>query len=125
GLQIIAPAGEAGRPSPQVPALSGTMDTREALARLIANTGLEGAADDGQTVTLYPPPVLASLAAAPAPRPQDPTPAPEPPPPPRRARPRAPRQRRPRRHRRRPRSTRSPWSAARSAARPRPRSCRW
>src|SRR5690606_5511042 len=69
GLQIIAPAGEAGRPSPQVPALSGTMDTREALARLIANTGLEVAADDGQTITLYRPQVLASLAAAPAPRP--------------------------------------------------------
>ena len=85
GLQIIAPAGEAGRPSPQVPALSGTMDTREALARLIANTGLEVAADDGQTITLYRPQVLASLAAAPAPRPQDATPAPEPPPPPREA----------------------------------------
>src|SRR5690606_34669471 len=73
------------RPSPQVPALSGTMDTREALARLIANTGLEVAADDGQTITLYRPQVLASLAAAPAPRPQDATPAPEPPPPPREA----------------------------------------
>ena len=64
GLQIIAPAGGDGAPEIRVPALSGRMDSRTALARLIAGTGLEVAADDGQTITLYRPAMLASLGAA-------------------------------------------------------------
>src|SRR5690606_25839871 len=63
GLQIIAPAPEAGSHAIQVPSLVGEMDSREALARLIAGTGLQVASDDGQTITLRRPEMLASLGA--------------------------------------------------------------
>lgn len=42
GLQIIAPAGEPGQPTIELPPLSGEMDAREALERLIAHSGLPG-----------------------------------------------------------------------------------
>ena len=61
GLQIIAPAGEPGAPAVEVPPLAGEMDTREALERLIADSGLQIASDDGTTITLYRPEMLASL----------------------------------------------------------------
>nr|MBO2466952.1 TonB-dependent receptor [Xanthomonadaceae bacterium] len=64
GLQIIAPASEAGVPSIQVPPLVGQMEPREALSRLIAGTGLQVAADDGRTITLHRPQMLASLGGA-------------------------------------------------------------
>src|SRR5690606_9639684 len=71
GLQITAPAGEAGAPALRIAPLSGTMDSREALARLIAGTGLEVASDDGQTITLHRPQMLAALGATAAPRAQE------------------------------------------------------
>lgn len=85
GLRVVAPA--AGRPGVRLPALSGRMDARQALRTLIAGTGLQVAADDGQTVTLYRPEVVAALGAGPAPAivqgpaPEDPPPAASEPPP--------------------------------------------
>src|SRR5690625_1576817 len=61
GLQIIAPAGEPGQPAIELPPLSGEMDARGAVERLIAHSGLRVASDDGTTITLYRPEMLASL----------------------------------------------------------------
>ena len=50
GLQIVAPAEKLRGVS--TPAIEGRYDTREALAMLIAGTGLEIASDDGRTIML-------------------------------------------------------------------------
>ncbi|MCE7032540.1 TonB-dependent receptor [Lysobacter sp. GX 14042] len=64
GLQVIAPASDPTSSTVEVPPLVGRMDTRVALAQLIAGTGLRVAADDGDTITLYRPQMLASLGGA-------------------------------------------------------------
>ncbi|MGY0561264.1 TonB-dependent receptor [Luteimonas sp. A277] len=69
GLQIIAPAGDPTASVARVRPLVGQMDSRQALAQLIAGTGLRVAADDGDTITLYRPDLLASLGGAGTPRP--------------------------------------------------------
>src|SRR4051794_13293917 len=72
GVQIIAPADELKRV--RTPALKGSMDVHTALARLIANTGLEVAAVDRGAITLrvarrpaLPPPAPAPVSVATAP----------------------------------------------------------
>lgn len=86
GIQIIAPANEAGGVRIEVGRLKGQMDVRQALNRLLDGTGLTVASDDGHTITLRAAsPMLASLnglgglglvQAAQAAEPVAPTPAP-------------------------------------------------
>ncbi len=81
GLQIIAPGEQSGRQGVNVRPVKGVMEARQALARLLAGTGLSVASDDGRTITLRAASMYASLAGVPggpAPEPQqDPPPAPE------------------------------------------------
>jgi iron complex outermembrane receptor protein len=50
GIQIVAPADRLR--DVKTPAIQGRYDTREALAMLVAGTGLRVASDDGRTITL-------------------------------------------------------------------------
>ncbi|MEI9887588.1 MAG: TonB-dependent receptor [Rhizomicrobium sp.] len=50
GIQIVAPADRLK--GVQTPAISGSMDVHAALERLLADTGIEVASDDGQTIIL-------------------------------------------------------------------------
>ena len=62
GVQIIAPAHSGGAQRIEVAELRGQMEPRQALARLLAGTGLSVASDDGRTITLRAAsPMLASL----------------------------------------------------------------
>jgi outer membrane receptor protein involved in Fe transport len=54
GIQIVAPADRLS--GVRTPAIEGLYDTREALAMLVAGTGLQIASDDGRTITLAPAP---------------------------------------------------------------------
>ena len=69
GVQIVAPADDLKKV--RTPAIRGAMDVHTALARLIANTGLEVAAVNGSAITLRadrrltPPPMVVARAVAP------------------------------------------------------------
>lgn len=60
GVQIIAPAEAIA--AVETPPIKGSMDVREALARLLAGSGVAVVSDDGTTITLrHAAPMLASL----------------------------------------------------------------